>query len=100
MNRTSFMAYVKNQIYLGEGELEARRRTNRYGSFLIDLPFLLPLVPFYRTLMTFRCFMLSDRSLLWKTAAMYPLILLGFIVHVWGFIRGPYRAGVSTEKKE
>lgn len=100
MNRTSFSAYVRNQIYLGEGEVEARRRTNIYGSFLIDYPFLLPLVPVYRTLMTFRCFLFSDRSLLLKTAAMYPLILLGFAAHVWGFIRGPYKAGLSTEQKQ
>lgn len=97
MNRTSFSGYFKNQIYLGEGEVEARRRTNRYGSFLITYPFLLPLVPFYRTWMTFRCFLKSDRSLLVTTVLIYPLILLGFIAHVWGFIRGPYKAGFSTE---
>ncbi|MBN2417633.1 glycosyltransferase [bacterium] len=100
MNRTSFKAYVRNQVYLGEGEVEVRRRTNIYGSFLIDYPFLLPLVPIYRTVMTFRCFLFSDRTLLLKTAAMYPLILLGFVAHVWGFIRGPYKAGLSTEKKQ
>lgn len=99
MNRTSFAAYIRNQIYLGEGEVEARRWTKRYGSFLIAYPFLLPFVPLYRTWMTFKCFLFSDRKLLFKTIALYPVILLGFMAHVWGFIRGPYRAGISTERK-
>ncbi len=100
MNRTSFTGYVKNQMYLGEGEVEARRWTKRYGSFLIPYPFLLPLVPFYRTIMTVKCFLFSDRKLLLKTILIYPVILLGFISHVWGFIRGPYRSGISTELKK
>lgn len=98
-NRTRFVSFIKNQVALGEGANEARRRTPRPGSFLIRWPVLIPFVPFYRTLVIAKRFIGSRPGFLWSYAFHYPLIFLGMIAHVWGFICGPYRAGLSTEKK-
>jgi len=91
LNRTGFAHYINNQINLGEGENEVRRRTNRYGSFLIKYPFLLPLVPVYRTIRMWYEFGISDKKYLLQSFLLYPFILTGFFAHVWGFIRGPYK---------
>ncbi len=98
INRTSFRHYVKNQVALGEGGAEARRRARLHGHFLIDWPFLLPLVPFYRTLTIGRRLLLSKLSDFCRYVLYFPWIFLGMGAHVWGFIRGPYRSGLSTEK--
>jgi len=99
MNRTSFKHYVKNQVALGEGGAEARRRAKLHGHFLVQLPFLVPLIPLYRTYAIGKRLLLANRRHFVTYLKYYPLIFLGLCAHVWGFIRGPYRSGFSTEKK-
>jgi GT2 family glycosyltransferase len=98
-NRTRFVIYLKNQIALGEGAMETRKQTRRHGHFLIRWPPLVPLIPFYRTLIIAKRLLKSDRCLFAQYVWHYPLILLGMLFYTWGFIRGPYRSGLSTEKK-
>ena len=98
-NRRQFAKYVRNQVSLGEGSAEARRWTKRPGHFLIQLPFLLPLVPLYRTLMIAKRFLASRPGLFFSYLYHYPLIFIGLFAHSWGFIRGPYRTGFTTEVK-
>jgi GT2 family glycosyltransferase len=100
INRKSFLKYIKNQISLGEGAVEARRRAKLHGYFLINYPFLLPLVPVYRTFAIGKRLLLSNFKLFILFLILYPLIFLGLIAHTWGFIRGPYKSGLSTEKKK
>lgn len=96
-NRTRFVRFVRNQVSLGEGALESRRRTSRPGRFLIRAPFLIPLIPVFRTLMIGKRFLFSSRRLFRAYLLHYPLIAIGILAHTWGFIRGPYRDGFSTE---
>jgi len=98
-NRIRFVSFLKNQVALGEGAIEARRRTPRPGSFLVHWPVLIPFVPLYRTLIIAKRFIHSRPGYIWSYLFHFPLIFMGMIAHVWGFICGPYRAGLSTEKK-
>ena len=97
-NRTSFRHYIKNQIALGEGAVEIRRRARLHGHFLVDFPFLVPLAPLYRTWAIGRRIFTANGFHFLQFLAFFPLIFLGMGAHVWGFIRGPYRAGLSTER--
>jgi len=97
-NRTGFMHFIKNQIALGEGANETRRRTRRHGYFLIKYPFLVVFIPIYRTLIISKRLLGSDIKLFLSFFYHYPLIFLGLVAYTWGFIRGPYRSGLSTEK--
>ncbi|NWG32650.1 MAG: glycosyltransferase [Rhodocyclaceae bacterium] len=97
MNRTGFSHFIKNQVALGEGAVECRRRTQRPGAFLTRMPPLLPLLPLYRTLAISRRLLGSDLKLFIRFIFLYPFIFLGLISHAWGFIRGPYRSKLSTE---
>ena len=98
-NRVRFMQFIRNQISLGEGSNETRRRTRRHGYFLIKHPYLIPLIPLFRTFAIGRRLIASDIRLFIKYILLYPLIFLGLVVYVWGFVRGPYRSGLSTEKR-
>jgi GT2 family glycosyltransferase len=98
LNRTDVRHYLKNQVALGEGANETRRRTGRHGAFLIRLPFLLPLIPAYRTWAVGRRLWSSNKGLFLKYLVHYPLVFLGLLWYTWGFIRGPHRAGLSTER--
>lgn len=100
MNRTGFHKYVKNQVALGEGAVEARRRAALHGNFLVSHPYLLPAVPLWRTVAIAERVLKSNVRLFFSYVKHYPLVLLGMYAHVWGFIRGPYRSGFSTEKKK
>jgi GT2 family glycosyltransferase len=99
LNRTGFRHYLKNQVALGEGSLETRRRIGRHGRFLLRFPMLVPFIPAYRTAVIAKRFLASDRKLFIRYLRHYPLILLGMLFFTWGFIRGPHRSGLSTEKK-
>ena len=97
MNRTGLVNYLKNQVSLGEGANETRRRTKRHGSFLIQYPFLIPLIPLYRSWIVGKRFLRSNVSLFWNYIRHYPLVFTGLLFYTWGFIRGPHRLGLSTE---
>jgi GT2 family glycosyltransferase len=99
LNRTDFWKFLKNQIALGEGAIETRKQTRRHGYFLVHCPPLVAFIPLYRTLAIAKRFLESDRRLFVQYVWHYPLILLGMLSYTWGFIRGPYRSGLSTEKK-
>lgn len=98
-NRTKFNQYIRNQISLGEGSNETRRRTQRHGYFLIQHPYLIGLIPLVRTYLISKRFVFSNAKLFFQFILYYPLILLGLCAYVWGFIRGPHRSGLSTESK-
>lgn len=96
-NRTALRSFVANQVALGEGSIETRRRTQRHGFFLLKWPPLVPCIPLYRTAAIALRLARSDRNLLKRYATHFPLIGLGLFVYTWGFIRGPHRSGLSTE---
>ncbi len=98
-NRTRFHQFIRNQVSLGEGSNETRRRTKRHGYFLVQHPYLIAFIPVIRTFLIGKRLILSDIRLFLKFLLLYPLIFLGLVSYVWGFIRGPYRCGLSTEKK-
>ena len=98
-NRTELGRYLKNQVALGEGSMETRRRIARHGQFLLRFPALVAFIPAYRSIAIAGRFLRSDRKLLAGFILHYPLILLGMLFFTWGFIRGPHRSGLSTEKK-
>jgi len=100
LNRTAWMHFIRNQISLGEGSHETRKRTRRYGYFLLKYPFLVPFIPTYRTVIIGKRLFCSSRWLFLQFVALYPLIGLGLLAYVWGFIRGSYRSGLSTEVSE
>ncbi len=96
-NRTDLGRFLQNQTALGEGANETRRRVKRHGAFLIQMPFLVSLIPVYRTWAVGKRLWLSSRRLFTDYVFHYPLILLGLFYYTWGFIRGPHRSGLSTE---
>jgi GT2 family glycosyltransferase len=98
-NRTELGRYLKNQVALGEGAMETRRRIARHGQFLLRFPMLVAFIPAYRSIAVAGRFLRSDRKLFAGFVLHYPLILLGMLFYTWGFIRGPHRSGLSTEKK-
>ena len=98
-NRTEMGRYLKNQVALGEGSMETRRRTARHGQFLLRFPMLVAFIPAYRSIAVAGRFLRSDRKLFAGFVLHYPLILLGLLAFTWGFIRGPHRSGLSSEKK-
>lgn len=97
LNRTAWMHFLKNQIALGEGSHETRKRTQKYGYFLLKYPFLVPFIPLYRTWIISKRLMGSSRFLFMQFVLLYPLISIGLMAYAWGFIRGPYRSGLSKE---
>lgn len=99
-NREGFIHYMKNQIALGEGSIETRRRTKRHGYFLVHYPVLVPFIPVYRTYIVGKRLFLSHPKLFLQYVLLYPLIFLGLMAYTWGFIRGPHREGLSTEKEK
>ncbi len=99
-NRDRFLPFIRNQVYLGEGSNETRRRTRRHGYFLIGHPWLIPFIPVYRTYVIGKRLLLSNRKLFLQFVLLYPLILPGLLAYTWGFIRGPYRSGLSTERRD
>ena len=96
-NREGFVHYIKNQVALGEGSIETRRRTRRHGHFLVKYPVLVPFIPIYRTIIIGKRLFRSHVKLFAQYLLLYPLIFLGLLAYTWGFIRGPYRSGLSTE---
>jgi hypothetical protein len=96
-NRVGFLHYLRNQVALGEGSIETRRRTKRHGYFIVAYPILVPFIPVYRTLIIGKRLLQSNKKLFIQYLALYPLIFLGLLAYTWGFIRGPHRAGLSTE---
>ncbi len=98
-NRTRFHQFIRNQISLGEGANETRRRTRRHGYFLIQYPYLIGFIPFVRTFLISRRLLFSSLNLFLKFIMLYPIIFLGLCAYTWGFIQGPYKSGLSTEKK-
>jgi len=97
-NRTGFVHFLKNQVALGEGSIETRRRTKRHGHFLVKYPVLVVFIPVYRTLVIGKRLLQSHIKLFCSYLLLYPLIFLGMLAYTWGFIRGPYRSGLSTEQ--
>ena len=67
--------------------------------FLIQYPFLIGLIPVFRTLVTGKRLLLSNWTLFGLYMIYYPLIFLGLIFYTWGFILGPYRSGLTSEIK-
>jgi GT2 family glycosyltransferase len=98
-NRTVFRRFLQNQVALGEGSIETRRRTKRHGYFLLRWPPLVPFIPVYRTWAIGLRLARSSRRLFAQYLLHYPLLALGMMVYTWGFIRGPHRSGLSTEAK-
>lgn len=98
-NRTKFIQYIRNQVSLGEGSNETRRRTKRHGYFLIQHPYLIGMIPLVRTYLIGKRLIFSNAKLFCQFVLYYPLILLGLCAYVWGFIRGPHKSGLSTETK-
>lgn len=99
MNRKGWIHYLKNQVALGEGAQETRRRTKRHGYFLVQLPIFIPMIPLYRSLVIGKRLFQSHWKIFIRFILLYPLILSGLVAYTWGFIRGPYREGLSTEKR-
>jgi len=99
INRKGFIRYLKNQVALGEGALETRRQTRRHGYFLVNYLILVPLIPIYRTLFIGLRLVQSNWKIFMSFLLYYPLIFLGLVAYTWGFIRGPYRDGLTTEKR-
>jgi len=100
LNRTTWGHFIRNQISLGEGSHETRKRTKRYGYFLLQLPVLIPLVPFYRTWIIGKRLISSSPKLFLQFVFLFPFIWIGLVAYVWGFIRGPHRSGLSTESNK
>ena len=97
-NRQGFIHYLKNQVALGEGSIETRRRTKRHGHFLVKYPVFVPFIPVYRTLIIGKRLIQSHVKLFLLYLGLYPIIFFGLLAYTWGFIQGPYRSGLSTEK--
>lgn len=87
-NRVGFVHFLKNQMALGEGSHETRRRIRQHGHFLMEYPVLIPFIPVYRTLRIGAVWLRSKFKLFIYFLLLYPLILLGIVAHTWGFVRG------------
>ncbi len=88
MNRTRLFDFIKNQIALGEGANEGRKIVNRPGRFLFRYPILIPLVPLYRSLKIGYVWLTCNRKMFFLYLLIFPIIAIGLIAHLWGFIRG------------
>ncbi len=86
-NRTEFARFLRNQIELGKGSAQIRRREQMTGSIFVKMPFLIPLIPFLRFLGIGRR-LVRQRSPLFKQFLLTsPVIFLGLSSYTWGFLR-------------
>ncbi|MCZ6820856.1 MAG: glycosyltransferase [Calditrichaeota bacterium] len=96
-NRRSFRKVLQNQYDIGVGAAQVRVKEDQVGSILVKLPFLIPLIPFARTLLICRRFLKHDFGLFLQFVALYPLIFVGLVAYTAGFWKG-YRTAPKNKK--
>lgn len=94
LNRTGWRTVLPYQIGLGRMSAEARRRGGLPGGFLLRYRWLIPLLPFVRTLRAVQWFAAHDRRLLLTFLLIWPLYWLAAAFWAYGFLLG------SSAKKE
>ena len=87
-NRKALKKFFKNQYDLGIGSALTRRKMDISGSFLVRYPFLIPLIPVFRTsAISLRLIRWSPLNFL-KFIVLYPLLFSGLMAFTAGFIKG------------
>ena len=87
LNRANWRRFLHNQMELGKGSAQIRRREQMTGSIFIKLPMLIPLIPFLRLFSIGRRLVQQRSPLLLKFVATSPLIFIGLLSYTWGFLR-------------
>ena len=87
-NRKELNKYLRNQYDIGFGAAQVRKMENQLGAVLVKQPWLIPLIPFARTLLIGKRFLKHDRKLFLKFVGLYPLIFLGLLAYTKGFWDG------------
>ncbi len=87
LNRADWRRFLHNQMELGKGSAQIRRREQMTGSIFIKLPLFIPLIPFLRLFSIGRRLVQQRSPLLLKFAATSPLIFIGLLSYTWGFLR-------------
>jgi len=96
LNRTGWRQVLFYQIGLGRMSAEARRRGGLPGGFLLRRRYLIPLLPFARTVRAAQWFAAHDKKLLALFLLIWPLYWLAAAFWAYGFLRGAFveQAGV------
>jgi len=90
-NRTIRSAFLKNQRDLGFGSARIRLELNMTGSFLTEMRFLIPLIPFLR-FVSIGSRLLRERSpFLRDFLQKMPLVWAGLLTYTIGFYEGSSR---------
>ena len=93
LNRTGWREVLFYQVGLGRMSAEARRRGGLPGGFLLRRRWLIPLLPFARTLRAARWFAAHDKKLLLVFLLIWPLYWLAAAFWAYGFLRGARQEG-------
>jgi len=87
LNRADWPRFLHNQMDLGKGSAQIRRREQMTGSIFVKLPLLIPLIPFLRLFSIGRR-LVQQRSRLFPIFLLtLPLIFSGLLSYAWGFLR-------------
>jgi glycosyltransferase involved in cell wall biosynthesis len=93
LNRTGWRTVLAYQIGLGRMSAEARRRGALPGGFLLRHRWLIPLLPFARTLKAVRWFAAHDKKLMLAFLFIWPLYWLAAAFWAYGFLLSAYAKG-------
>jgi hypothetical protein len=96
VNITDFRKFFKKQVLHGMYSVIARRRARLPGSFLLRHPYLLPALPFLRTVRVLQRIQKIDPSLSAELLITFPAFLGGSIAWSWGFLKA--LLGADPEK--
>jgi len=89
--RIELIKYLRNCFDIGRGASRNRKRYPELpGSFLTRYPFLIPLIPIFRTASITNRLIRYDRRAFLLFVALYPLNLLGLLIYTLGFMRGMF----------
>jgi len=84
-NRTKLRAVIRNQFKLGKGAAKTGREFKSRNSFMVEHPYLIPLVPILRSIRIGWILLRKCPQNFLIYLLLYPLALAGLIVHGYGF---------------
>ncbi len=95
-NRTQLKKFLRNQYELGKGSAQIRRQKSMPGSMLINHPYLIPFLPFFRLVGIWKRIQSYDKEVSSQYLRLSPIIFLGLLSYSLGFFLEVVTPEVST----
>ncbi len=86
-NRAELRRFLHNQVELGKGSAQIRRREQMTGSIFVKMPILIPLIPLLRFVGIGRRLVQQHSPLFGRFLLTSPVVFLGLSSYTWGFLR-------------